>query len=362
MRRESFVLKIFVRPEIFIYAAFLVFTTAFFVLSSLVQNSGPASLQGGQDILKHYVNLNAARIIWTAILFVLALFVHGFVLWCKAVIQHIDPITLLTRQNVVRFIRGARSVLKNSVFFGIPFALTFYSMSMALGPLNVFNATRLRDELLFTWDTFLTGTFPPLSLASFQYPGWFVNAVDFSFFYLVPVLTIFGAYLLIARPRLFREAAGAFFLGLMILFFGWFAFPVLSPHDRFIDNVYELPTVEAIQPYLEEYRPQQEIASFLEGMRESKEGLSVLPTSTFPSAHVAWAVVLVYYAWRLWPWLGLAIFPFALLSAIGTFFFAQHYFVDFPAGVLVSMASIFVAQWFVKQQEKFNRPAVVSQI
>ena len=351
MRRESFVLKIFVRPEIFIYAAFLVFTTAFFVLSSLVQNSGPASLQGGQDILKHYVNLNAARIIWTAILFVLALFVHGFVLWCKAVIQHIDPITVLTRQNVVRFIRGARSVLKNSVFFGIPFALTFYSMSMALGPLNVFNATRLRDELLFTWDTFLTGTFPPLSLASFQYPGWFVNAVDFSFFYLVPVLTIFGAYLLIARPRLFREAAGAFFLSAIIMFAGWTLFPVLSPYYRFVTNEYNLSVPAQVQQYVDGWHPQKEIAAFWEKIDASLKDAFVLPTTAIPSAHVVWAVFLAYYSYRVSKWLLLVSVPFTVLSTIGTNLFAAHYFVDIIAGLLCGGVAIGVAYFLAKKSE-----------
>ena len=354
--RANFLLNTFLRPEVFVYIAFLVFTASFFLLNSSIQNGGPASLQGGQDIVKHYLNLNGPRMVWTLILVCIALFIHGVVLWVRALIRQTDPAAVFTRENAVRFFRRVRAVFRELIVIGIPFAVAFSSLSMALGPLNVFNANRLRDELLFKWDVLLTGTFPPLALSSLRYPAWFVSAVEFSFYHLVPVLTIFSAYLFVARSRLFREAAGAFFLGLIMLYVGWLAFPVLSPHDRFIDNVYDLPTVEAVQPYLEEYQPQEEIVSFLRGMRESKEGLSVLPTSTFPSAHVAWATLLVYYAWRLQRWLGLIAFPFAATSSLGTFFFAQHYFVDLPAGILVSVFSIWVVHWLMGKQSRYEAP------
>ena len=198
--------------------------------------------------------------------------------------------------------------------------IAFYGTSSALGQLNVFNSARLRDELLFRFDTLLTGTFPPLSAASYSFPHWFIGAVDFSFMHLVWALAVLGAYLFIAHSRLFREAIGAFFLGLMILYASWLMFPVLSPHDRFIDNVYNLPIVPEARSYVQEYQPQEEIRTFLTGMRESKENLTVLPTSTFPSAHVAWATLLVYYAWRLSRWLGLIAFPFAALSSLARFF------------------------------------------
>ena len=133
---------------------------------------------------------------------------------------------------------------------------------------------------------------------------------------------------------------------------GWFTFPVLSPHDRFIDNVYELPLSSRVQGYIAGYQPQKEIVAFLEGMRKSKENLSVLPTSTFPSAHVAWAVLLVYYAWRFEPWFGLTMLPFAVLASLGTFLFAQHYFADLTTGILVSLLSILIVGWFVRKQKK----------
>ncbi len=347
MGETNLFLRIFVRPEIFIYIAFLVFTAIFFILDLYVGN-------GGKSILRHYVDLNGPKMAWAAMLFFIALFLYGIVLCMRAMVKQINPAIVFTRQNLVRIFRGTRTILKNLATIGIPLALAFYSFSITLDKLNVFNRTRLRDELLSTWDTFLTGTFPSLSLASFQYPSWFISAVEFSFLYLVPVLAIFGSYLFIVHQRLFREAAGAFSLGLMILFAGWLMFPVLSPQDRFIDNVYELPVSLQVQGYVASYQPQEEIVAFLQGMRKSKENLSVFPTSTFPSAHAVWGVLLAYYSFRLSRWLLLGTLPLAILSSLGTFLFAQHYFVDVPAGILVAFTSILFVKWLAAKQRFYG--------
>ena len=161
---------------------------------------------------------------------------------------------------------------------------------------------------------------------------------------------LFGAYLFYANQKLFREAAVAFCLSSLLAFSGWALFPVLSPHDGFIDNVYELPIFAEAQVYVQVYHPQEEVHAFLTDIRESKENLTVFPTSTFPSAHVTWAGLLVYYVYRLHRWLLIGAVPLAVLSSFGTFFFAQHYFVDVPAGILVSAFSIWIVRWMAKKQ------------
>jgi len=124
----------------------------------------------------------------------------------------------------------------------------------------------------------------------------------------------------------------------------------MSPHDRFIHNVYDLSIPTSVEPYLESYVPHQEIATFLDGMRERKKDLSVMPTSTFPSAHVAWGAFLVYYAYRVQRWLVVLALPFAIFSSIGTFLLAQHYFVDLPAGILVAVVAIYIVRRLAARQ------------
>jgi len=149
-----------------------------------------------------------------------------------------------------------------------------------------------------------------------------------------------------------KEAAGAFFLSLIILFIVWFLFPVLSPQDRFLDNVYELPVPGFVEQYVVSYAPSEEIKEFLARMREAKQDLSVFPTNTFPSAHAVWGVLLVYYSARLSRWLLLGTLPLAVLSSIGTFLFAQHYFVDLLAGIMAAVFSIALVRCIAVLQEK----------
>ena len=337
-------LKILVRPEIFIYIAILFYIGLFLILRFFTEN------MSGRGLLEYYSQFNEGNFAWPVSFLLILFFVRIMVLWLNAAIRGLDPAVVFSRVNLHYALRGFVTFLKDLVVIGLPFVIALYTLTLALGELNVFNSTRLIDETVLSWDIFLTRTFLSLSLASFQYPGWFVEAVRISFVQVVAAFGILAAYLFQARQKLFREAAGAFFFGTIIMFIGWTLFPVMSPHDRFIDNVYDQEIPLAAQEYLENYHPQEEIAMFLENMRKSKEGLSVMPTSAIPSAHVVWAVLLVYYAYRVHRWLALLVLPLAVLSMFGTVLFAQHYFVDMPTGIITALGSIGIARYLARSQ------------
>lgn len=341
-------LRNLLRPELLIYISFFIFTSVFVGLNLW---DGEAS---DYRLLQYYVQVTGDKIIELALLLFVLFSIRAALFCMSAAVKGLDPAAVFSLQNIPRIKSACSVFLENLLGIGVPFLLAFYSLSLAIGQLNIFNKLRLQDELLVRWDFFLTHTFPPLALGSLHYPAWFVKAVEVSFMHLVPAFILFAAYLFLARQRLFREAAAAFFAGASMMFLGWIMFPVLSPHDRFIDNVYHLPAPPAIQEYVDNYHPQEEIKSSLERLRMNKEGLSVLPTSTFPSAHVVWAVLFVYYAYRTHRWLAFFAVPFAILSAIGTVLFAQHYFADIPAGILVAFVSILLVRWLIKKGESLK--------
>ena len=329
-----------------IWFAVLFFGVSFFAFAFL-------NKEGGDDLLSYYFGLNTkgpwpffSMVLWLlyVVLFLrlaLFIFVSG--------IRGEKLLFFFSRARLEKMPRALFAFCKDLFLLGGPLLLGFYVLSLAIGQLNLFNASNLKDELLLQWDFFLTGIYPSLSLGLGAWPGWFVKLVEVSFLYLGMALLAFAFYAFFWRRNIFREAVAAFFAGIMILFLGWTLFPAMSPHDRFLDNVYGLSVPPLVQEYVNDYHPQEEIRSFLSYIRERKEGLSYLPTTTMPSAHVAWATLLAYYAWRAHRWLGLAVLPFALLSMLGTVLFAQHYFVDIPMGMLVNAGSILLVKRLTKK-------------
>lgn len=337
-----FMPKKFLRPELFIYISLVFFLGMFFILSLYSEDVSEVS---DDRLLQYYLKSTTDKLLWSALILFFVFYIRvGFFLIIVHIKRSFPPAVFSWQQMLVYLKKSFSRVAKDLLQAGIPFVLAFFTLTLAIRQLNVFNAARLQDELLVGWDIFLTHTFLPFTIASIHYPAWFVTAVDFSFGYLGGILALFAAYLFQTRQSLFREAGGAFFLGLMIMFIGWMLFPALSPQDRFLDNIYELPVEESIEPYMAAYHPQEEITVFLEEVRGQKALLQFLPTTTMPSAHVAWALLLVYYSYRAFRWLIVLFLPFAILSSIGTVLFAQHYFVDIPAGIAIGFLSIWVAR------------------
>ncbi|OHA66474.1 MAG: hypothetical protein A2672_01320 [Candidatus Wildermuthbacteria bacterium RIFCSPHIGHO2_01_FULL_49_22b] len=334
------------KPEAVVWLAIFFLGVAYLLLSFF--NKG-----GEGDAFSYYLRLNTQGV--RSFLFWLALVGYGAgsvrlaVFLFAAGMRGENPLAFFSKERVEKARHYFSRLGKDLLFLVAPLIIGFYVMSLAIGQLNLFNASNLKDELLLQWDFFLTGIYPSLSLGLGAWPGWFVKLVEVSFLYLGMALLAFAFYAFFWRRNIFREAVAAFFAGIMILFLGWTLFPAMSPHDRFLDNVYGLSVPPLVQEYVNDYRPQEEIRSFLSYIRERKEGLSYLPTTTMPSAHVAWATLLAYYAWRAHRWLGLAVLPFALLSMLGTVLFAQHYFVDIPMGMLVNAGSILLVKRLTKK-------------
>ncbi|MFH1145694.1 MAG: phosphatase PAP2 family protein [bacterium] len=272
-----------------------------------------------------------------------------------------ELLALVSRENLRRHGAAIANEGKNILRIGIPLVIGLLFFSLALDRLNIVNANRLQDDLLMRWDKLLTGFYPFIVLANIPYPSWFIEAVRISFNQLASLLIVVVFYLYYIRRDIFYELVATFFISAIIGFALWTLVPALSPHDRYIDNVYQLPISVEIKNALTTYHPDQTINEFLHHMREQKERLvEVLPTSTMPSAHVMWAVFIVYYLYKANWKLGVAASPIAILSSYGTVTLAQHYFMDIPAGIIVAVFTIWLAHWLLRAP--FQQPITSNQV
>ncbi len=224
-----------------------------------------------------------------------------------------------------------------------PIALNLVLFSFLVGYVNAVNKSRLIDGTLASLDFRLTGTYPFLSLETMKFPAWLIETTAFSFLNLPSFLVLIAVVTFFRNKRVFAEYVVAFFTSIVLMIPLWLLVPVMSPQDRFIDNVYHLKDPPPVAAALKDFTPVPEVESFLIQMRKSKEGLDIMPTTTFPSSHAAWATIAFISVIEASALAGSVFAPFLLLSAVGTFYFAQHYFVDTPAGILIGIVSMIIA-------------------
>ena len=278
------------RIIIYFSVLFFIFTSIYF---SVIANK--IASQSQENLTTYYIDLAYVSIkkaaLWSVVFILLALMIHLvsflIILLRNQKTQKSILVYHTFRKILSKFLAESKTALK----FALPTLLSLFLLILTLGRTNFLNKTRLKDDLVAEWDFFLTGNYPFLSLSNIHYPKWLIYLVEFSFSYLIFFLIIFSFYIFYKNVRVFKELAVAFSLGLILMFISWLVVPVLSPHDRYIDNVYDLPVPTKISQALTEYAPQEEITSFLEKARARKENLKTFPTSTFPSAHVFWAVL-----------------------------------------------------------------------
>lgn len=341
-------MKRFFKPEYCVLAAILFFTFALFLLR-----------QSNSDLLSIvFSNFKSFGVTWKLFVFFFAYYIflaimlnaaRFFLRLLRRDSAHADS---AREFNLYSFRNNLRKFFWHVLLSGVPVMIALYLFGIALGALSMVRASSLADELLMRADFFLTGSYPFIFLGNILYPAWFVKAIDALYLYLPAVLLFFTIWLFNERQKLFREYAAAFFISLMTMFAVWWMFPALTPRQRFVDNVYRLPVSSSVQPALSSYRPQKEVVSFLDNVRGEEKDLSVFVVSNMPSAHIAWAALLVYYAYRVAPWLLIGAIPFALFSSYGTLLFAQHYFVDIPSGLLASLLSIMLVRWMGRLNRK----------
>jgi len=258
------------------------------------------------------------------------------------------------RDTFIAALRRSREML-----LVLPAILFVTIIALAMGEANAFAPARLKDATVIGWEHWLFGNYVFASLAAIHYPHWLIAFIIFSFDNMALFLIGIGIFLAYVSRDRFRELLVAFCIGILAMVPLWLAVPVLSPQDRYINDVYKLPDSSALALAVANYHPQSEIADFLQSIRTGKADLPALPTSTIPSAHVFWAAIAGYYLFRAkrpWRWFGWIALPFLLASTFGTVLLAQHYFFDIPAGLAVAALAI----WLAHDVEAYEKSRLVA--
>lgn len=254
-----------------------------------------------------------------------------------------EPLYLFKPAFIKRKCRRILNTIGKIVGIFIPILVGVSLLTLALSRMNAVNVSHLQDFVLADTGYKIFGVYPFIAVTSVEYPEFFLVITRFVFSGIYPIVALLFFYLYICHRKHFFDLVTSFFISFALMVPLWNVFPALSPHDRYIDNVYNLEIQKPMRVALANYAPQSPINDFLIDMRKWKEQtLTRMPTSTFPSAHVAWAFFFVFYLGKVRYLYGLLGLPVFVLVSIGTVVFAQHYAVDVPAGLLIAALSVWI--------------------
>ncbi len=165
---------------------------------------------------------------------------------------------------------------------------------------------------------------------------------------LVFVMGSFLVIFLATSSRRCYEMILAFCISIIISLPFWYGFPVLRPLDMYVDNITDTVLSSEIRVMTENYAPNANLAAFLDRVRAFRSPRH-FDLTNFPSMHVAWGIMLMYFAMEISLWWGVVMVPYALLNTVSTVYTLEHYGLDALAGAVVILLAIFLAKKIAKR-------------
>lgn len=155
--------------------------------------------------------------------------------------------------------------------------------------------------------------------------------------------------LLVFNQLRFLQMGVAFFACVVISAPIWYFFPSLSPFEAYIYRSVDRAVPPQIAAMITTLDINEGTARFHTAIVQEiqKHQHIFLAVTTFPSMHIAWAAIICYFTYRLWKPLLIVSFPYFFLNLIATIYTMQHYTLDLPAGLIVAVSAITIAQLLV---------------
>lgn len=217
----------------------------------------------------------------------------------------------------------------------------------------------IASQRLQTWDPLVFGVDAVLWLNHYNLWSFADQLLVMVYDYLGTVCVLAVGVFLVLNPLVLRRYLAAFFLVQIIAAPFWWAVPAISPDELYRQQVLKADaqnaiTIEApllkLSPALATYLP------YLEG-RWSHPEQGRYATSTFPSLHVAWALIVMVCFYQLYRRSAIIFVPWFVLLSLSTVYTLQHFAVDVLAGALVgSLTLVLVDKLYQVEQRRTNKP------
>lgn len=210
------------------------------------------------------------------------------------------------------------------------------------------------NTTLYYADHEFLGILAPLSLHTGSGFGSALEALRVPMFHAYTTLGIIMAItallFLTIRPKEFLQMGAAFAIATSLSAPFWIMFPAISPLEGFVDDKIGMTMPEEVSRDLSLISWDEKMDELLSPMRifwkSGENGFYAI--TSFPSMHIAWATILLFYGAMFSRLFFLILIPHFILNALSTVYFLQHYAVDIPLGIAIGLLAALISLFAIR--------------
>ena len=219
------------------------------------------------------------------------------------------------------------------------------------------------SERLMQWDYTVFGSYVPFALQDLASNEVIDYLLVGAYLFLAVFLSLVLIFLIITKPmRYLRLYLFSFFLAAFLATPFWYLFPAVTPNEMYRENKLEVTESGPIRDYakMQSAKTSDRVTTLLAGLSQNasrpEEGHYHVPT--FPSMHIAWSVVVVFFAFQIWLPFGSVSFLWGILNIFGSMYTLQHYAVDVLLGLFIGTCAIALSYALIRVEERggFTKP------
>ncbi len=235
--------------------------------------------------------------------------------------------------------------ISSSFFLSLGFMFSWFVSGLVVVALET-SASRLatieNSFYLMGLDYSLFGTYPPFVIQNY-FNSFFADLTIRSYAELPSVIVLVFFITLFMNGVVFRKYLLNLVVALLPGFLFWYLLPGLSPEEMFRRNILEVPLSRLDNPQiLSQFYQYPPLMDFLGRISDKWSNLEAgrLAITLIPSMHMAWGLIVCYYAIKAAPRTVWFFAPYCFFNSVGTVYTLQHFVVDLVPGVLVGGLSI----------------------
>lgn len=212
------------------------------------------------------------------------------------------------------------------------------------------------NDFLMRVDYWLFGSFVPFKMHEYGFYRWLSPAMLFCYLKLSLVLSIVLVALFIFKAPRFRQYILAFVMIMYLCMPGWAAVPATCPGEAYRTDKLQLKTATDIDREIAYavVNLDSDVTDFCNRIEpcESNADEGRFAITAFPSLHIAWGVMIVWFGVELYQPSIILLLPWGLLNCVGAIFSLQHYAIDAPTGIVVAIAGVYLVRWLISCEAK----------